>query len=97
MVTDDFTEMDKNNIVNEYNKFYKRIKRINPHTFNGWKITQLASLMLLLNNYNPPLINAGFSHNAIPLNVNDLKEIYDLIKKNIHMPKIFFLKKKDRP
>ena len=79
VVTDDFTEMIKNDIINEYNKLYKRKNTIQPHNFFGWKISQLAAFKLLLENYESPLINAGFSHNAIPLNIYDLKEMHDLI------------------
>ena len=80
VVTDDFTEMVKKDINDEYNKLYKRIRVIRPHTFNGWKISQLSSFKLLLENYKSPLINAGFSHNAISLNLKDMKEVYDLVK-----------------
>ena len=79
VVTDDFTEMIKNDIINEYNKLYRRKNTIQPHNFFGWKISQLAAFKLLLENYESPLINAGFSHNAIPLNIYDLKEIHELI------------------
>jgi preprotein translocase subunit SecG len=80
VVTDDFTEMVKTDILREYNKIYAKRKIVKPHSFNGWKITQLGCFKLLLEQFPSPLINAGFNHNAIPLNVNDLKEIYDLIK-----------------
>ena len=80
VITDDFTEMIKTNILNEYNKLYRRKTRIKPHSFNGWKISQLASYKLLLEQFPPPLINAGFSHNAISLNIHDLIEIHELIK-----------------
>ena len=80
IVTDDFTEMVEKDIDNEYNKLYRYIRIIKPHSFDGWKISQLLSFKLLLENYKSPLINAGFSHNAIPLNIRDLKEIYDLVK-----------------
>ena len=80
VVTDDFTEMIKTEVLKEYYKLYGKRKAIKPQTFNAWKITQLASFKLLLDQFPSPLINAGFSHNAISLNVNDLKEIYDLIK-----------------
>ena len=33
----------------------------------------------MIDNFKPPLINAEFTHNAIPLNLNDMKEIYNLI------------------
>jgi len=72
--------MVKKDINDEYNKLYKRIRVIRPHTFNGWKISQLSSFKLLLENYKSPLINAGFSHNAISLNLKDMKEVYDLVK-----------------
>ena len=80
VVTDDFTEMIEKDITNEYNKLYRRRNSIKPHSFNGWKISQLASFKLLLEQFKSPLINAGFSHNAIPLNINDLIEIHNLIK-----------------
>ena len=79
VLTDDFSEMVKSEVMNEYNKLWKRKKSIKPHAFNGWKISQLSAFKLLLEKYDIPLIYAGFSHNAISLNINDLKEIYDLI------------------
>jgi len=80
IVTDDFTEMVEKDIDNEYKKIYRNIRIIKPHFFEGWKLSQLSSFKLLMENYESPLVNAGFSHNAIPLNIRDLKEIYDLVK-----------------
>ena len=79
VITDDFSELNKNDITNEYNKLFRRRGSIKQHSFNAWKISQLAGYKLLLENYNPPLINAGFNHNAVALNLNDLKEIHNLI------------------
>jgi hypothetical protein len=87
VITDDFTEMIEKNILNDYNKLYKRKNTLKPHSFNGWKISQLASYKLLLENFPKPLINAGFSHNAIALNIDDLIEINDLIKKKYQYAK----------
>ena len=80
VITDDFTEMIQIKILKDYELLFKSRRIIKPHSFQGWKISQLASYKLLLEQYQSPLINAGFSHNAIPLNINDLIEVYDLIK-----------------
>ena len=79
VLTDDFSEMVKSEVMNEYNKLWRRKNAIKPHAFNGWKISQLSAFKLLLEQYDMPFIFAGFSHNAISLNVNDLKEIYELV------------------
>ena len=79
VLTDDFSEMVKSEVMNEYNKLWRRKNSIKPHAFNGWKISQLSAFKLLLEQYDMPFIFAGFSHNAISLNVNDLKEIYELV------------------
>jgi len=79
VVTDEFSELIKENVLQEYKKIARR-RRIDPQSFYGWKISQLSAFKLLLENFNFPLVNAGFNHNAIPLNINDLKEIYELIK-----------------
>ena len=49
------------------------------HTSTGWKATKSRSLLFLKKELNMPIINAGFDHNAIPVNVNDVEEIYNLI------------------
>ena len=52
---------------------------INKNSFNGWKISQLAVYKLIAENYKQPLIIGGFTHCAIPIYLEDLKEIHDLI------------------
>ena len=85
VVTDEFSELIKDDVLKEYRKISGR-RRINIQSFFGWKIAQLSAFKLLLEQFNFPLVNAGFNHNAIPLNINDLKEIYELIKNKYQYP-----------
>ena len=68
--------------MKEQSKLFRTRNSIKPHSFKGWKLQQLSAHKLLLESFKPPLINGDFSHNAIPLNLNDIKEIYDFIEKN---------------
>ena len=78
VVTDDFSELIEKNVLKEYKRVYfKGSKQL--HSFFGWKLSQLSAFKLLLEQFQPPLINAGFNHNSIPLNINDMKEIYEFI------------------
>jgi len=56
---------------------------IYSHTSTGWKATKSRSLLFLKKELGFNIINAGFDHNAIPVNVNDIEEIYNLIIDNI--------------
>ena len=49
------------------------------HTPSGWKATKARSLLFLMDQLGKPLINGGFDHNTIPVNINDIEEIYNLI------------------
>ena len=49
------------------------------HTSTGWKATKSRSLLFLKKELNMTIINAGFDHNAIPVNIDDIEEIYNLI------------------
>ena len=81
VVTDDkFNEIIEKDIINEYNKLYRRKSSLKPHSNPGWRISQLGCFKFLLEQFKSPLIDGGFSHNAIPLNINDLIEIHYLIK-----------------
>ena len=57
----------------DYNDF------VMAHTPTGWKATKSRSLLFLMKELGKPLINGGFDHNAIPVNLNDIEEIYNLI------------------
>ena len=72
VVTDDFNEMIQKDIINNYNRLYRRKSSLKPHSYTGWKISQYRCFKFLLEQFKSPLINAGHTHNAIPLNINDL-------------------------
>ena len=57
IVTDDFTELIKDNVLKEYKKISFRVNRFNLHSFFGWKLSQLSVFKLLLEQFPPPLIN----------------------------------------
>ena len=54
----------------------------------------LACFKFLLDCFKEPLIDAGFTHNAIPLNIFDVKEIFDLIKERYIYADIMLYSKK---
>ena len=80
IVSDEFQELNKGYINEEYNKSFSNKDKINPHTSDGWKLHTYAGYKLLLDNYPGQLIDGGFTHNALSININYVKEIYDLIK-----------------
>ena len=76
-----FYEVQKNELLNT---IYLSLKincndRIMAHTPTGWKATKSRSLLFLMGLLGRPLINGGFDHNTIPVNINDIEEIYNLI------------------
>ena len=86
IVVSEFSELNRRETLGEYNLLFRRSYSIKPFTYSCWKFQQLSSFKLLLELYPSPLINVSFSHNAIPLNTNDLKEIYELVKNNYQHP-----------
>ena len=80
IVSDEFHELKKNEVLKEYNKYFSIKNRINPHTSRGWYLHTQEAYKFLLEQYNQTLISGGFTHNAISLNIDDIKEIFNLIK-----------------
>ena len=80
IVSDQFRELDRSEVLREYNKFFSKKDKIDPHTSDGWYLHTYAVFKFLLEQYNQTLISGGFTHNAISLNIDDIKEVFDLIK-----------------
>ena len=80
VIANDYKEMDLNETNNLYDKIFQKRKELDPHTFVGWKLSIVASEKLLLENFDiRPMITTYFTHVAVPLNIHDIEECYDLI------------------
>ena len=80
IVSDEFRELNKHNINKDYKYLFSKKDKIDPHTSEGWKLHTATSFKILSDNYPIPLIDAGFTHNALSIYTPYVKEIYDLIK-----------------
>ena len=81
IVNDDFSELIKDDVIKEYNKLFRRKYFIRMHSHYGWRLSQLQVFRLFFEQIKLPIINAQFTHNALPLNINDMKEINEFILK----------------
>ena len=80
IVNNVYSKVNKQDLLNQYNEILNQKDSININDFLAWKFSILSSIKLIADNYNIPLIEIEFTHCALPLNINDLKEIYTLIK-----------------
>ena len=76
-----FNEFDREKVKKNYNYLLRKKKYIHPHKHMGWKIALSSTEKFFCDYYNTSrLIYTEFTHNAIPMNVNDLKEIFQVIQ-----------------
>ena len=76
-----YYEVNKKELITDiYYSFQMKCNdSVMAHTPTGWQATKSRSLLFLMKELGNPLISAGFDHNAIPVNLNDIEEIYNLI------------------
>ena len=87
-VTGDYYELNKKALETDLKPLLAKIGSIGSHSPDGFAVMQKTSLLFLYKifgddetRYGKPLIEASFSHNAIPVKQSDIKEIYDYIVK----------------
>ena len=78
IINNNFKSKNKEQIINKYNELFNKTNKSMSNN-DVWSLSLLTSEKLLIDNYNISLINLEFLHSAIPLNIDDLKEIYDFI------------------
>ena len=86
MITNDYYLMNEKKIRKEHKQNKLMVKEKGTHSEEAFLFRQLSSLKFLYKIFSndksrnqKPLIEASFSHNAIPLKLSDIKEIYDLV------------------
>ena len=93
IVSDQFKELNKEYIYKEYNKLFSAKDKIEPNEKSGSYLHMCAGFKLLLENYPEPLVDAGYTHNALSLNIHYAKEIYDLVKEKYQYANNFLYSK----
>jgi len=86
LITSDYYEMNKDLIIQRIQQIKTKKNSNNPHSPNGFYIRQKQAQLFLYDifgnddiRYGKKLIEPAFSHNAIPLRMSDLEEIYKYI------------------
>ena len=79
----DFYVLDKEVILEKYYELFNIKDSLGVQSFIAWSLSLLSSKKFFLDYYNNmTLINPVPSHNAIAYNIQDLKEIYELVVNN---------------
>ena len=86
----DFHELDKEKTLAQYNSLFPNKDTISPQCFMAWAFSLLSTEKFFIDHYsNLEFINPTPTHNAISYNIQDLKEIYDLVINNYQYAKEF--------
>ena len=94
LLTKHFQELNKSEILNHYNNLYKIKDTIHPHSRFGWWLSIYCTDIYFFQKYKQPLINTNFTHNAIPENIDDLKEIFHEIKNYKYFNETLYFKER---
>ena len=89
-----FYELNKTNLLDEYDNMSRNKDLIHPHSGEGWEFSTLSTKKYFIEKYEIPIINTKFTHNAIPQNLNDVKQIFDEIKEYKYINETLFSKER---
>ena len=87
LITDSFKEMNKSLLKYQHNVLYRKVGKYSQ-TSDDFLYRKTSTLLFLYkifgddsDRYGYPLIEAEFNHNAMPLKLSDIEEIYEKIDK----------------
>ena len=95
LVTWHFQIMNKTEITNRCNEMFKFRDSIHPHSREGWRISICNTEIYFIERYKDILINTNFTHNAIPENIDDLRDIFKEIKNYKYINETLFSKERN--
>ena len=87
LTSTNYFELDEDELRSEYMSGLSTINDINYHSEEGFLFRRASTLLLLFKIFSSqdldsPIIEVGYTHNAIPLKLSDVEEVYDNIEKN---------------
>ena len=95
IITWGFYEINKKEVLDKYFYLYKKKDIINAHSKEGFLIQRLNTEKFFIDNYDFPLTGSIFTHNAIPENIDDLKEMFKIANRYIYMNETLYNRKRN--
>ena len=85
LISTEYSELDEDELKTQYMNGLSTINDINYHSKDGFLFRKISTLYFLFKIFDKrtdmnPLIEVGFTHNAIPLKISDVEEVYDNIE-----------------
>ena len=82
VITNFFSELNVKKRLEYFDMLYHKKDNIKVHGNKGWRFSVLSTDKFLIEKYDNKtnIINAEFTHNAVPENIDDLKEIFKEIQ-----------------
>lgn len=90
-----FSKINKTEILNKYYEFLNRSDYIRPHSKEGFWHQIYNTEKFVIENFNTSLINVFFTHNSIPLNIDDLIIICNKSKKYVYINETIYNKQRN--
>lgn len=90
LITSKFSEMNKTDVLERYHKLFLNKDLIHPHSGDGFWLQHLCTKKFFIDHYNFSLIDTEFTHNAIPENIDDLKEVFEAAKSYEYIKETLF-------
>ena len=94
IITKYFDELNTSKVIKEFNNLFQNKESFHPHSSFGWWLSIQSTNKYLIERYNYTLINTLFTHNAIPENIDDLKEVYREIQNYRYINETLFSKER---
>ena len=91
IITNVFEKKEKKNLKNKIKHLKNSLKKIKEEqTFPEFLYSVSLTYLFIINLFNKSIIAPKSTHNAIPVNLNELKEIYDLVYNSKYKSTILF-------
>ena len=78
IATDYYVHTSKT-FLGEYNYIKKNLEKYRTQSSGIFMYSVYNTYLFFIEKFNSPIVVPYFTHNAIPINIKDLKEVYDLI------------------
>ena len=86
-----FNELKVQKSKSTYNDLLSQKDKIHPLSYKGWKLSLASTEKFLFNNYNNSyFIYTEYTQNAIPMNIYDIKEIFNEVQKYEYIKETIF-------